>query len=236
MKQELVNTIINRLSNKFNTVIELNYSTPWELLVAVVLSAQCTDKLVNIVTQTLFKKYTTVADYANTPLHEFQHDIRQIGFYLVKAAHIQKTAQIVLNKYNGVIPQTMEELLTLPGIGRKSANVLLSGIYHKNMGVIVDTHVRRLSQRLHLVSPEKIGGTDKLFITINNKRVVDFVRNANVEKIEAELMEIVPQNQWDVFSHLIVKLGRYVCKAISPLCNECLLKDLCPVRRSNLSA
>ena len=216
---------------KFNTAIELNYSTPWELLVAVVLSAQCTDKRVNIVTSTLFKKYKTISDYASASPTEFENDIRSIGFFEVKAKYIQKSARILLEKFNGILPNTMAELITLPGVGRKSANVLLSTIYHKNEGVIVDTHVKRLAQRLRLVSLTEIGGHDTVFEKINNIKIIDFIRDADPEKIEQVLMKIVPRKMWDTFSHLIVKLGRYVCKAQGPLCGQCPLMDMCPVRR-----
>lgn len=231
MENSRVETIISRLLKRFTTTIELNYSTPWELLVAVVLSAQCTDKRVNIVTSSLFKKYGKVEDYANASLVEFQNDIRSIGFFDVKAKYILKSARILLDKFNGIIPNTMAELITLPGVGRKSANVLLSAIYHKNEGVIVDTHVKRLAQRLRLVSISDIGGHDTVFVKIQNEKVLDFVRDADPEKIEQILMKIVPREMWDTFSHLIVKLGRYVCKAQGPLCGECPLADMCPTRR-----
>lgn len=169
--------------------VELNYSNVWELLVAVVLSAQCTDVRVNIVTKDLFKKYKTLNDYVNADLEEFKHDIKSINFFNNKAKNILAAAKKVHNSFGGVVPKTMTELLTLPGVARKTANVILNDGYNIQEGMIVDTHVIRLSN--------KFGLTDE----------------KDPVKIERDLMEIVPKSEWKYFSHRLVHYGRRVSKA-----------------------
>lgn len=169
--------------------VELHYSNVWELLVAVQLSAQCTDVRVNIVTKDLFQKYKTLQDYVNADLEEFTQDINTINFYKNKAKNILAAAKLIHNSYGGVVPKTMKELLTVPGIARKSANVILNDGYNIQEGIIVDTHVIRLAN--------KFGLTDE----------------KDPVKIERDLMEIVPKTEWKYFSHRLVHYGRRVSKA-----------------------
>ncbi len=184
--------------------IALNYSNNWELTVAVILSAQCTDKRVNIVTEKLFKKYRTIGDYANANLEEFQQDIRSTGFYRNKAKNIIASANIILKKFDGKVPDTMEELLELKGVARKTANVVLGNAYGKVEGIAVDTHVRRLSQRL------------------------GFTKKNDPVKIEQDLMKIFPKDNWYQLTYLLIEHGRAICDAKNPRCDECPLKELCP--------
>lgn len=183
---------------------ELNFSTPLELLVATILSAQCTDKQVNIVTKDLFQKYKAPVDYANAPLEELQNDIRRIGFFRNKAKSIQGCCRSLIEKHGGEVPNTMEQLVELAGVGRKTANVVLGNVFNVNVGVVVDTHVARLSERL------------------------DLSREATPEKIEQDLMKLVPQNDWCFFSHLLIWHGRRRCSARSPDCPDCEVLSHCP--------
>lgn len=183
---------------------ELNYSNPLELLVATILSAQCNDKQVNIVTESLFKKYRTAEDYANANPAEFEQEIKRIGLYRNKAKNIQAAARALVEKYGGKVPDSMEELIELPGVGRKTANVVLGNTFNINCGVVVDTHVARLSMRLGLT------------------------RETAPEKIEQVLMKLVPQNDWCLFSHLLIWHGRRRCYARSPDCAHCEVLKLCP--------
>ncbi len=169
--------------------IALNYSNNWELLVAVILSAQCTDKKVNEVAARLFKKYRTIDDYVKADRDEFEQDIRSTGFYRNKAKNILKTAKIIKEKYNGTLPVTMEEMLTLPGVARKTANVALGNAYGVVEGIAVDTHVRRLSKLLGL--------TD----------------HTDPDKIEQDLMQILPKKEWHDFTYRLIEYGRTYCSA-----------------------
>jgi endonuclease III len=187
-----------------NAHCELKHSNPLELLIATILSAQCTDKQVNIVTADLFKKYKTAADYANAPLAEFENDIKRIGLYRAKAKNIQACCRALIEKHHGEVPRTMEELTALGGVGRKTANVVLGNAFNINIGVVVDTHVARLSHRLGLT------------------------KQTTPEKIEADLQKLVPREQWCQFSHLIIWHGRRRCLARLPDCPRCEVKDLCP--------
>jgi endonuclease-3 len=187
--------------------IVLSYTNPWELLVAVMLSAQCTDIRVNIVTTTLFAKYKTLADYARADIKKFEQDIRSTGFYHNKAKHIIDAAGIVQNKFHGSVPNTMEELLTLPGVARKTANVVLWNAYHKNEGIAVDTHVLRLSERLQLVQSRAY---------------------KNPVKTEQELINIVPNSEWGNITYRLIDHGRAVCQAKKPKCSVCPLQKVCP--------
>lgn len=245
--------------------IALNYSNPWQLLVAVVLSAQCTDKKVNEVTAKLFKKYKTLDDYANADRAEFEQDIRPTGFYRNKAKNILKTAKIIKEKYNGKIPQTIEELIKLPGVARKTANIILGNAFGVVEGIAVDTHVHRISQRLRLVDMEKIGGGKKEVkfsrssstsaisasaqdksasrggvqeqstalssAKKSNSQILDYKKDADADKIEKELMRVVPKQDWFNFTYLIIDHGRAVCTARNPKCFKCSIKHLCPVSR-----
>ncbi len=182
----------------------LRFGSPLELLVATILSAQCTDKRVNKVTQNLFRKYRTLQDYATAPAAVLQEDIRSTGFYRNKAKSINNACARIVDKYSSQVPSTMAELLTLPGVGRKTANVILGNAYGKTEGIAVDTHVSRLAERLGL-SPKKA-----------------------VDKIEADLMQIVPKKRWTLFSHQMIQHGRNVCTARKPNCSSCPFADFCP--------
>jgi endonuclease-3 len=203
--------VIARLRREYpDAGIVLNYGDAWELLVAVILSAQCTDKMVNQVTAKLFQKYHTVEDYATADLLEFEGDIRPTGFFRNKAKHVIGSAQNILTDFGGEVPATMAELLTLPGVARKTANVVLGNAYPEafatdpDAGIAVDTHVSRLSQRLGLATAP------------------------DPEKIERQLMEIVPRSDWFRLTYLLIEHGRAVCAAKRPLCGECALRDICP--------
>jgi endonuclease-3 len=182
----------------------LHFSTPLELLVATILSAQCTDERVNLVTSTLFRKYRTVADYAAADLATFARDIQSTGFYRQKAQNIQQCCAMLLTRYGGEIPETMEDLIQLPGVGRKTANVLLGNALHRPQGIAVDTHVKRLAQRLGLTT------------------------SAIPDTIEQNLMDLVPREQWTQCSHLLIFHGRTICKARAPQCGICPVQQLCP--------
>jgi endonuclease-3 len=183
---------------------ELNHTDPLQLLIATILSAQCTDKRVNIVTQALFKKYRSAADYANAPLSELEQAIKTTGFFRNKAKNIRACCRKLAERHGGRVPRTMEELTQLDGVGRKTANVVLGNAFGINAGVVVDTHVARLSQRLGLT------------------------RQKTPEKIEPELMALVPQKQWALFSHWLIWHGRRRCFARKPDCAQCEIQKLCP--------
>ncbi len=184
--------------------IALNYTNPLELLVATILSAQCTDKRVNIVTKTLFKKYRKPEDYANVDLEELEEDIRPTGFYRNKARNIKKCCQILVEKFNSQVPKTMEEMLELTGVARKTANIVLSNAYGVIEGIAVDTHVRRLARRLRLSEHD------------------------NPNRIEDDLMKIVPKSHWKRITDLLIFHGRRICTARKPKCEICALNKLCP--------
>ena len=183
---------------------ELNHSTPLELLLATILSAQCTDKRVNMVTPLLFDKYRSASDYANASLATLENEIKTTGFFRNKAKSIKTACQAILEKHSGEVPRTMEELITLGGVGRKTANVVLGNAFNINIGVVVDTHVGRLSRRLGLT------------------------RHEAPEKVEQDLMALVPQEKWTLFSHLLIWHGRRRCYARTPDCPNCEIKNLCP--------
>ena len=183
---------------------ELNFSNPLQLLVATILSAQCTDKQVNLVTAKLFPKYRTAADYAQANPDGFMADIRRIGLYRNKAKHIQAACGTLIQKHGGEVPRTMEELTALAGVGRKTANVVLGNAFGLNHGVVVDTHVARLSARLGLTT------------------------ETTPEKIELALQPLVPREQWAQFSHWLIWHGRRRCSARNPDCANCEIKTLCP--------
>ncbi|MDT7911599.1 MAG: endonuclease III, partial [Thermocrinis sp.] len=195
---------IKRLEKVFPDKLELNFSTPFELVVAVVLSAQERDAKVNEVTKELFKKFNTPQQFANASLEEIEKEISSISFYKKKAEYIKQISQILVEKYGGEVPKSIEELEKLPGIGRKSANMILYNAFGINEGIAVDRHVLRVSQRLGLTKQQK------------------------PEKAEQELMKLVPKDQWGKFSNLLILLGRYICTAQKPKHSECPLYDLCP--------
>lgn len=182
----------------------LNFSSPLELLIATILSAQCTDERVNIVTADLFRKYRKPEDYLKVPVTELEQDIRSTGFFRNKAKSIQGACKLIAEKFNGQVPQNFDELLTLPGVARKTANVVMGNAYGIASGVVVDTHVSRISQLLGLTE------------------------NTMPEKIEKDLVELVPQKDWIDFSHLLIYHGRAVCIARRPQCDKCTLEKLCP--------
>jgi endonuclease III len=182
----------------------LDHRTPLQLLVATILSAQCTDERVNIVTKNLFRKYKTPEDFANAPEGELERDIQSTGFYRNKAKSIRAMAASLLEKYGGRVPETMEELIGLAGVGRKTANVVLGNAFDQNVGVVVDTHVARLSERLGLT------------------------KHSSPEKIELDLMELVPREDWTLWSHLLIHHGRAICKARGPECGKCVIFEHCP--------
>ena len=183
----------------------LDHRTPLELLVATILSAQCTDDRVNIVTKDLFKKYRSAADYARVPQEELEKDIQSTGFYRNKARSLRGMGAAVVESHDGKVPRTMEELTALPGVGRKTANVVLGNAFHDAVGVTVDTHVTRVSNRLGLT-----------------KHAVDAV------KIEQDLMQVVPREEWTMWSHLLIAHGRAICQARKPKCEVCPLLPHCP--------
>ena len=184
--------------------IALNFNNPLELLVSTILSAQCTDERVNLVTPNLFKKYVNVEDYANADLKELEQDIRSTGFYRNKAKNIKKCCQLLVEKHNSQVPKTMQELIELPGVARKTANIVLQNTYGIIEGIAVDTHVRRLAQRLGLTE------------------------NKNPEKIEKDLMMITPKNEWMRITDLLIFHGRRICDAKKPRCAKCVLNEICP--------
>ena len=181
----------------------LNHETAWQLLFATILSAQCTDARVNIVTAELFRKYDSVAAFASAKLTELEEDIRPTGFYHNKAKNIIGCARMLLEKYDGEVPDTIEELTALPGVGRKTANVIRGNIYHQP-SIVVDTHVKRISKKL------------------------GFTKQEDPEKIEFELMELLPEDHWILYNIHIIQLGRTICTARSPKCEACFLREECP--------
>lgn len=183
---------------------ELTYSNPLELLIATILSARCTDSRVNEVTRSLFQRYRTAADYARAPLSELEQAIRSTGFYRNKARNIQACCRALVERHGGQVPRTMEELTALDGVGRKTANVVLGNAFGLNEGIVVDTHVRRVAQRLGLT------------------------RQKDPDKIEQELMQQVPRDQWTQFSHWLIWHGRRRCHARKPDCPHCELRAWCP--------
>lgn len=227
-----ITTITQLLKHTYpHAHIMLNYKTPWELLVAVMLSAQCTDIMVNKVTATLFIKYPTITDVVHANQEEFEQDIRSTGFYRNKAKHAIAAANLILQKFNGRVPNKMEELLTIPGVARKTANVVLANAYNITPGIAVDTHVIRLSQRLRLVPINEIGGKQKAYFKKNNTNHLDFIKDADPVKIEKKLMELLPKAAWKTITYQIIDHGRAVCTAQKPHCQTCVLSNHCPASR-----
>jgi endonuclease-3 len=200
-----ISEVITRLKNEYpDAKTELNWENPLELLVATMLSAQTTDVRVNMVTETLFESYRTAADYAGADPAQLEEDIRPTGFYRNKARSLQGMARALLERHGGEVPRTMAELVALPGVGRKTANVVLGNAFAVDEGVVVDTHVRRVSGRLGLTGEK------------------------DPEKIERDLLQVVPEGERTLFSHLLIFHGRRVCKARKPDCPGCVLNDICP--------
>lgn len=200
-----VKTIIGRLKKAYpEATCALDHQNPLQLLVATILSAQCTDVRVNIVTRELFRKYRTAADFAGADPAVFEQEIRSTGFFRNKTKSIIGMAHALVERHGGEVPDTMDALVPLPGVGRKTANVVLGNAFGKNEGVVVDTHVTRLSRLLGLTT------------------------QADAVKIEQDLIALVPREEWTLFSHLFIHHGRAVCIARRPQCAECVLSDLCP--------
>jgi endonuclease-3 len=205
VEKRRVGQIVRLLKKEYpDARCSLDHGNALELLVATILSAQCTDERVNVVTSNLFRKYRTWEDYASAPAAELEADIRPTGFFRNKAKSIQGACRRIGERHDGRVPRSMEELLELPGVARKTANVVLGNAYRIASGVVVDTHVSRLSARLGL-SDEKAP-----------------------EKVERDLARLLPESDWIDFSHLLIAHGRKVCKARTPLCGECVLAKLCP--------
>jgi endonuclease-3 len=204
-KARRVTQVITGLRKAYPTAhCELNFSNPLELLIATILSAQCTDRRVNLVTAELFKKYRSAADYAGAEQAELEQAIKTTGFFRNKAKSIKSCCQAIVERHGGRVPETMEDLVKLGGVGRKTANVVLGNAFNINVGIVVDTHVARLSRRL------------------------DLTRETAPDKIEQALMKLVPQEQWTLFSHWLIWHGRRRCFARSPDCLNCEVKACCP--------
>ena len=204
MTQKNLQKILNRLDEHYGTDAKcyLDHSTPWQLLIATILSAQCTDARVNIVTATLFQKYPSVRAFADADLKELERDIHSTGFYHNKAKNIIACCRMLLEKYDGEVPSSIEELTALPGVGRKTANVIRGNIYNEP-SIVVDTHVKRVSKKLGITEE-----TDPV-------------------KVEFDLMKKLPKDHWILWNLQIIAHGRSICKAPTPDCENCFLKDLC---------
>lgn len=200
-----VTKVLEALDKAYGTeyICYLNHETPWQLLIAVILSAQCTDARVNIVTKDLFRKYDSPEKFAAADLKELEQDIHSLGFYHMKARNIISCCQDLVERFGGVVPETMEDLTSLAGVGRKTANVIRGNIYNEP-SIVVDTHVKRISRKL------------------------GFAKEEDPEKIEYELMKVLPRNHWILWNIQIITLGRTICFARSPECTECFLRDYCP--------
>jgi endonuclease-3 len=205
VRQARVRAILPILKHTYPAAkCSLDHRSPLELIVATILSAQSTDERVNIVTKSLFKKYRTPRQYAESPPDELERDIHSTGFYRNKARSIRAMAQALIDRHGGKVPDTMEELTQLAGVGRKTANVVLGNAFGKNVGITVDTHVTRVSGRLGLT------------------------KHVDAVKIEQDLMQLVPQNDWTLFSHLLIFHGRSICQARKPACERCPILEHCP--------
>jgi endonuclease-3 len=204
-KKRRADEIIERLKREYpDAHCALNHTSAFELLIATILSAQCTDERVNLVTANLFRKYRSPRDYLNVLQEELERDIHSTGFFRNKAKNIQTACRQIIELYSGEIPQTMDELLILNGVARKTANVVLGNAFGIASGVVVDTHVSRLAQRLALTEHQI------------------------PEKIEKDLQQLVPQKDWIMFPHWLISHGRKICQARKPKCAECVLNDICP--------
>lgn len=203
-EKERIEHILHALDQEYGTDYRcfLNYETPWQLLIATILSAQCTDERVNQVTKVLFRKYTSLEDFAGADLSELEKDIHSTGFYKNKAKNIIECAHRLLTEFGGEVPENIEDLTSLAGVGRKTANVIRGNIYHEP-SIVVDTHVKRISNRLGLTKEE------------------------DPVKIEFDLMKVLPKDHWILYNIQIITLGRSICTARSPKCSQCFLKEYC---------
>jgi endonuclease-3 len=205
---ERIGSIIRKLKRQYpEAQCALEHADPLQLLVATILSAQCTDARVNLVTKDLFRKYRSAEDYANANPEEFEQEIRSTGFFRNKTKSILGMAQALVEHHDGTVPASMEELTALPGVGRKTANVVLGNAFGIDEGIVVDTHVGRIANRLKLTG------------------------NDDPKKVERDLMKLVPKRDWTVFSHLLIHHGRQICSARAPKCEICPVSDLCPSSR-----
>jgi len=197
--------VVRRLHKEYpDAHIELDYKTPLQLLIATILAAQCTDIRVNVVTKTLFKKYKSPEDYLKVPQNELEEDVHSVSFFRSKTRNIRGACHKILEEFHGEVPQTMKELVTLPGVGRKTANVVLGIAFGKASGIVVDTHVKRVTFRLGMTS------------------------ETEPEKVEQDLIKLIPQEEWTFAANAIIWHGRRVCHARKPKCSECVLEDICP--------
>ena len=213
-RRQRVGTILPILKRIYPAArCSLDHRNPLELIVATILSAQCTDERVNIVTKDLFRKYRTAADYANAPQEQLEKDIQSTGFYRNKTKSLRAMGKSLVEKHGGKVPDTMEQLVDLAGVGRKTANVVLGNAFNKNIGIVVDTHVTRVSNRLALTDHK-----------------IDAV------KIEQDLMKIIPQEDWTLWSHLLIFHGRQICHARKPKCDQCPLLPHCPAGQKFIAA
>lgn len=202
-EKQRMSKILETLSKEYPDVrIQLNHTSPFELLIATILSAQCTDERVNRVTPYLFKKYKGPEDYANATLEEIEKDIYSTGYYKAKAKHIKEASKMILTEFNGQVPSKLEDLIKLPGVGRKTANVLLGHCF-STPAIVVDTHVIKITNRL------------------------GFVETKNADIIERKLMELIPKNKWVIFTHYFINHGRKICTARKPKCSVCVISQYC---------
>ncbi|MFW6029800.1 MAG: endonuclease III [Halanaerobiales bacterium] len=209
MTENQIEEIVSRLGKEYpDAETELNHSSPFELLVATILSAQTTDKQVNKVTAKLFKKYNQPEDFARLEQEDLEKEINSIGLYKNKSKYLIETSKMILENYNGKVPDSRNELIKLAGVGRKTANVIISCAFEKN-AIAVDTHVFRLANRL------------------------GFVNSDNLTEVENALMEKIPEEKWSDMHHYLIYHGRRVCKARNPLCDKCILTDICPYYEKN---
>ena len=209
-QRERVKKVLQLLDEHYGTddICYLEYENAWQLLIATILSAQCTDARVNIVTRDLFQKYRSVEDFAKADQKELEQDIHATGFYRNKAKNIISCCQDLMSRFGGQVPETLEELTSLAGVGRKTANVIRGNIYHEP-SIVVDTHVKRISARL------------------------GFTEETDPAKVEQDLMRVLPKDHWILYNMQIITLGRQLCKALNPKCGECFLTEVCPCYQKN---
>ena len=209
-QKERVKKVLQLLDEHYGTddICYLEYENAWQLLIATILSAQCTDARVNIVTRDLFQKYRSVEDFAKADQKELEQDIHATGFYHNKAKNIISCCQDLMSRFGGQVPETLEELTSLAGVGRKTANVIRGNIYHEP-SIVVDTHVKRISARL------------------------GFTEETDPAKVEQDLMRVLPKDHWILYNMQIITLGRQLCKALNPKCGECFLTEVCPCYQKN---
>lgn len=233
-KKTRLKHIVSALARTYpNAKIALTYKNPWELLVAVILSAQSTDNMVNTVTPKLFTSYPDVYALSKASQSDVEKIIHSVGFFRNKSKNIIAAAKTIAEHFDGNMPKTINDMCTIPGVARKTANTVLGVVYGATEGIAVDTHVLRLSQRLRMIPLKKTGGTKKgcRFVYKNKSGLIDFYANASPEKIERFLMGVLPKSQWQNITYMLIDHGRAVCKAKNPNCQNCSLSSCCPVKR-----